>query len=70
MQKNKQSFAYDAMVATQPFLVSLRNAPPLWGGALGDDTEKRLCSTKFFILHQMLYLHDNKGITVLQKLKV
>ena len=39
MQKNKQPFAYDAMVRHTAVLVSSRNAPPWCGGALRDDTE-------------------------------
>ena len=30
---------YVCRSATQPFLVSSRNAPPQWGGALRDDTK-------------------------------
>ena len=30
---------YVCQSATQPFLVSPRNAPPHWGGALRDDTK-------------------------------
>ena len=32
-------FTQSSQSATQPFLVSSRNAPPHWGGALRDDTK-------------------------------
>ena len=37
---------YVCQSATQPFLVSPRNAPPHWGGALRDDT-KNGCVTDY-----------------------